>query len=1003
MAENPTKQRTAHTGADGASRASDPAPRRRATSPLVPPGAIAVQAPESTDDRSLRRELLLGDLARRTLNDLEPRRLARVAVETIGRGLEVDICLLLAMRGNRLVSRESGVYAAPAAALDVEFAIDGANEIFNSIRLEGEVVVDDVEREVEAGTSLASLGAALSAKSLLAVPIIFSSRMRALLVLAMQTGRRAWTMDERHIAREASSIISVAQRQGELLDEARRVGERELLIRQIGRALRSSLGLDHVLRTAAERVGEAVKADGLVVWRSERTTELTPLWRFALGSGEQRLVERAGAESAPVSISERVLEELLARHSAQLVDDDWIGADALLATLPPSERRVIVCPIVVRGEIWGLVEIDRRSAGWVWREGELAFVSEVAEQLATAVAQAQLFDQVLRSQHEWETTFDGLADAVIIYDDQRSVRRTNLATSTLLNRPLGDLIGNGCCSLGLCTDKDGCAVERAMGQRERVVLEILSQRTYHVLHVTVDPIVNERGNIIGAVQLVRDLDDLRRTEAELRRQQHFLVNLVESAHDAIFVIDLAGRLVWSNSHLAGLSGRLISEMLGQSYTSFVSEDQHEEFDQHFRAAMSGESRRFEASIYNTTNGEERRVVLTYSPIHEDGKVVSVLGVARDVTEEKSIAERSQQADKLRALGQLASGVAHDVNNDLAAILGRVQRLMRNPEYQALNREFEVIETAALDSAQTVRRIQNFARQQGQADFVAVDLNGLVRDAIEITRTRWLDDAQSRGIRYTVDFEAANLPPILGDGSQLREVFVNLIINAIDAMPEGGALRVVSSDGDGEAVVRFADEGMGIPRRIRERIFEPFFSTKGASGTGMGLAVSYGIVTRHNGRIDLESEVGKGTTFTLSFPLTDLPAEVSPVRAAGFVGPLKVLVIDDEEVVREVLADLLDEQGHTVFQTATGAEGISIIERNGPFDVVFTDLSMPEMDGWAVARCVRERFEGLKVVLVTGYGVSVMPPNEETGLVDSIIGKPFEYDDISDLLWRLYLP
>jgi signal transduction histidine kinase len=206
-------------------------------------------------------------------------------------------------------------------------------------------------------------------------------------------------------------------------------------------------------------------------------------------------------------------------------------------------------------------------------------------------------------------------------------------------------------------------------------------------------------------------------------------------------------------------------------------EQADEFEGHLQAARAGDTRRFESTFYNARTEEERHVVLTYSPILEDGKVVSVLGVARDVTDERRVAERSQQADKLRALGQLASGVAHDVNNDLAAILGRVQRLLRDSASGPIRRDLEIIETAALDSAQTVRRIQNFARQQGISDFQPVDLNGLVHDAIEITRTRWLDDARSRGIHYTVECDASDLSPVLGDGSQLREVFVNLIINA----------------------------------------------------------------------------------------------------------------------------------------------------------------------------------------------------------------------------------
>ena len=858
--------------------------KRRATSPLVAPGELSITPSSPADESALRRELLLGDLARRVLNDLEPRALARVTVETLGRGLDVDICAILGMRGNRLVPRTSGVYTRAGVTFPVGFAVDAASQIIDAIRLEGELVAIDTTNDLVADVPLARLARAFPARSILVVPVIFGAKMRALLVMAMHRDSREWTLDERLVAREASAIVSIAQRQAELLDEARRVGDRETRIRQIGRALRSSLGLDHVLTTGVERVGEAVEADRLVLWHCDQDSALQPMWRYnGLGA---RSLERAESSPDPIMLSASLGAELLSWHSAALVEASWKTSDSIQATTPSDDRRLLICPIIVRGTLWGLFEIERRVAGWSWRDGELSFVSEVAEQLATAIHQAQLFERVLRSQHEWESTFDGLADAVLIYDDERRVRRTNRAAAQMLNRELADLVGDTCCRIGFCGSQHGCAVERVLVSRERAVLEVISPRSYHVLHVTVDPILGEEGEVIGVVQLVRDLDDLRRTEAELRRQQHFLVNLVESAHDAIFVIDLAGRLVWSNSHLAGLTGRLVSEMLGKSYQVFVPEDESGEFEQYFEAARLGDTRRFEASIYNAANGEERRVVMTYSPIHEEGKVVSVLGVARDVTEEKSIAERSQQADKLRALGQLASGVAHDVNNDLAAILGRVQRLMRNPEYDSLRRDLEVIETAALDSAQTVRRIQNFARQQGHADFEPVDLNGLVRDAIEITRTRWLDDAQSRGIKYTVEFEAANIPPILGDGSQLREVFVNLIINALDAMPKGGALRASSSlIEDGEVQVRLSDDGIGIPRRIRERIFEPFFSTKGASGTGMGLAVSYGIVTRHSGRIDVDSEAGRGATFTLTFPFTTLTtgersgAEVHFDRAA----------------------------------------------------------------------------------------------------------------------------
>jgi PAS domain S-box-containing protein len=974
-------------------REPDPGSARKTTSPLVAPGEVAPDA----SSRTVRRELLLGDLARRMLNELEPWSLARVAVETIGRGLELDVCVLYGLRGNRLTPRTNGIYCRPEVTLPIDVAVEGAPEILRAVRRDGEIVVEDITPR-RFDDALNRLARAIDARALLAIPVIYDSHVRSLLVLAVQGETRVWEREERLVAREASTIIGVAQRQAELLDEARRVSERETLIRQIGRVLRSSLGLDHVLRMAAERVGEATRSDRLLISRFETTGALLPLWRYSgLGTGGTR---QASLTSAPLDLAQRLRDQLLAHHGALLVEDGWKVTGTLDAGTPTADRRLLICPIVVRGALWGLLELERRVTGWSWRESEIAFVAEVTEQLATAVHQAQLFEQVLRSKHEWESTFDGLADAVLIYDDARSVRRTNLAASNMLARSLGDLVGQACCAIGLCATKEGCAVERATRERERVTLEVVSPRSYHALHVTVDPVVGESGEIIGAVQLVRDLDNLRRTEAELRRQQHFLVNLVESANDAFFVVDLEGRLVWSNSHLTWLTGHLVSATLGEVSATLVPEEERGDFEMHFDAARVGATRRFETTIRDAKTAEERRVVMTFSPIYEEEKVVSVLGVARDVTEEKLISERSQQADKLRALGQLASGVAHDVNNDLAAILGRVQRLMRNPEYKALGPDLEVIETAALDSAQTVLRIQNFARQQADADFEAIDVNDLVRDAIEITRTRWLDDALSRGTTYKVSFVPADLPPILGDGSQLREVFVNLIINAIDAMPGGGAPRISSAGGHGEAHVRFADEGIGIPRRLRERIFEPFFSTKGASGTGMGLAVSYGIVTRHGGRIELESEVGRGTVFDIALPVTSVTPEAAPPRREVELKPLRILVVDDDDVVREVLVDILTDGNHTVVEAPAGAEGIRLLE-TGEFDVIFTDLSMPEMDGWAVARLVRERRPETKIVLVTGYGTSVTPPGDDAKLVDAIIGKPFEFAEISALLARLH--
>ena len=241
---------------------------------------------------------------------------------------------------------------------------------------------------------------------------------------------------------------------------------------------------------------------------------------------------------------------------------------------------------------------------------------------------------------------------------------------------------------------------------------------------------------------------------------------------------------------------------------------------------------------------------------------------------RDLIEREAESDKMRSLGQLSAGVAHNFNNALAAILGRTQLLLRAATNERQRHSLQVIETAARDAAEMVRRIQTFARRApSAAQFEAVPLAHLVNDAVQLTRTRWQHDAEAGGINYDVRFDAGASADeqVAAQSSELREVFVNLIFNALDAMPTGGVIEVRQQRAGDQLVVRVSDTGSGVSPELRERIFEPFFSTKGALGTGLGLAVSYGIITRHGGSIEAganETGAASGATFTLRFPRLD---------------------------------------------------------------------------------------------------------------------------------------
>ncbi|MFQ5828022.1 MAG: GAF domain-containing protein [Candidatus Methylomirabilia bacterium] len=352
-----------------------------------------------------------------------------------------------------------------------------------------------------------------------------------------------------------------------------------------------------------------------------------------------------------------------------------------------------------------------------------------------------------------------------------------------------------------------------------------------------------------------------------------------------------------------------------------------------------------------------------------------------------------RTEKLRALGEMASGIAHDFNNLLAAILGRAQLVLQHVEDPTLRQWLQVIDQAAMDGAQTVRRIQEFTRIRRDQPFVAVNLNLTVQEALEVTQSRWRDEAQSRGIAIQVDTSLARVPAVAGDPVELREALTNLILNAVDAMPTGGTLSLGTFAVGDQVVLTVSDSGQGMSEDVQRRIFDPFFTTKGPQGTGLGLSMTFGIVTRHGGEISVQSTEGKGSTFRLTFPVSQAPLppsrpdEMLPTRTTR-----RCLVVDDEPLVRQVLGDLLSQGGHEAVLAAEGGEAIERFKLE-PFDLVITDLGMPGLNGFQVAQAVKDHDPLVPVFLVTGWGVEHSDEELKAKGVDRVLAKPLKLDDI----------
>jgi len=380
---------------------------------------------------------------------------------------------------------------------------------------------------------------------------------------------------------------------------------------------------------------------------------------------------------------------------------------------------------------------------------------------------------------------------------------------------------------------------------------------------------------------------------------------------------------------------------------------------------------------------------------ENSRLYGDLRAALRAVEESQ--QRVVQGERLRALGEMAGGVAHDFNNVLAIVVGRAEVLLNETEDAELQRQLNVIIKVALDAAQTVKRIQEFTRMRRARPFQPVDLATIISEVVEVTRSRWKDDAQARGLQYEVVAEPRPTPIVAGDPAELREALTNIVFNALDAMPEGGRVTL-STDVEGTHVLcRVSDTGIGMAEDVRQRIFDPFFTTKGERGTGLGLSVVYGIVTRHNAELDVQSQLGQGTTFIIKFPPpgeTVVEPVARPVGKSSRKG--RILVIDDEREVGDVLKDALTRDGHQVVYCTDGESGIACVEKEA-FDLVITDLGMPGISGWEVARIVKQARPGTPVAMVTGWGDRIDPVDAEGRGVDYVVAKPFRRDGIREMV------
>ena len=636
----------------------------------------------------------------------------------------------------------------------------------------------------------------------------------------------------------------------------------------------------------------------------------------------------------------------------------------------------------------------------------------------------QVEDALRRAALQWQTTFDATSDAVCLLDRSGKVLRANKAMATLLGLPMSAILERPYIRLIREAVDPGAVPDltRLHNSGERDSLELSCGG--HWFHITADPVADESGNVTGSVHILADITEFKRGEqerarllADRARLADHLRLLLESAGEGVFGLDRDGQCTFINRAAAAMLGQNSDQFVGQN-THARTHHSHADGTPYpevecpiYQAVQTGKGCRVDSEVLWRADGTCFPAEYTAHPIRtRTGGICGAVVTFTDITHRKQLELELRQAQKLEAVGRLAGGVAHDFNNLMAVVSGNVSVLLaavspENPQYAPLR----AIDQAAWRAAELTRRLLGFSRKS-KLWLRPVDLRRSFEEVVALLK---------RTIDPRIEIEINNRPdlwPAMADLGQINQVLMNLCLNARDAMPEGGRLTLqadnITLDEEhaarhvearaGEFIrLRVVDTGRGIPADILPHIFEPFFTTKEpGKGTGLGLAMVFGIVKQHQGWITVKSEVKQGSCFDLYIPRSDIPKLAdSPPRVAPPLpmgGSETILVVDDEPLIRTLARKILLGLGYRVYLARDGQEGVEGLRKHqGMIDLVMLDLTMPRLSGRDALQKLREIDPDVPIVYMSGFATMISEAAADA--VQGFLHKPFHANDLAGVV------
>ena len=689
----------------------------------------------------------------------------------------------------------------------------------------------------------------------------------------------------------------------------------------------------------------------------------------------------------------------------------------LLDALGP--RSTLIVPLRAQGKLLGALSLKRLGVDRPMAATERI---ELAEHLATRCSQALVNARVYHdaqlqiaehrrtelalreSQSRTSAILEAALDSIITFDLNGRITEFNAAAEVSFELTRAAALGQPFSSVVVVED------DVPLGPARRDVRLRRGNGSGRWAAISASPLLGAQGDRVGTVAMVTDITERKEAEEALLLRDR----AIAATTTAIAISDVRAPgqpVVYVNPAFERLTGYTIADIRQHPMAALTGpETTAAELAEVQQALSDGRETAVTAVSYRR-DGSHFWADVTLAPVRDArGRVTHFIWLVTDVSQRKNAerqAETDARAEKLRALGQLASGVAHDLNQSLMLIAsyGHLTRqgLAQDPiDREELTELCTVVTQAALDGGEIVKRLLLFGRAPVEGAASRLNLAVLAREVAQLTAPRWRDASQAEGRPISLDVLAQGNTVILGSHAALRGALTNLILNAVDALPDGGTIRICVAQQDDRVSLELADNGVGMTAEVQSHIFEPFFSTKGDKGTGLGLPAVFGIVEGLGGHVDVQSSPGNGTTFRLTFPLAaadsspapnadDKPAEHAEAPATQ--RQLRILAVDDEPALTRAVSRLLRPAGDLVTTAGSGEEAIQRLTE-GPFDLVISDVGMGiGMNGWELAERVRRSWPKTRFVLASGWGASIDPLEAREKGVTAILAKPYPPEEL----------